>query len=498
MTVVAAAIGSFVASLAATSVAADGVAYSGVLPDLPGGTVLSVSSTGFAWRDGIRPGQVVIRLDPADSPNGWYLETSAGGRTFQSRAAPMDDALRSTLPLGILAIGLAGSGLLFLRTQRAWALSASALALQGAAVPAWVAGYPETSTWIMAAAALVPGMWLGASAPLGKVGRAGAIALIAAAVALWAIVRLTGAPGVEALDAGGLLLGVGGSAMIVARQAVRARAYRLEPPRSHPFRLSDGFAVALVAAAALTLMFALSVPPLFAGVTVALLALALPQVRHRLVPRIRDFVFEDIRRQERADAVEDERARLARELHDVPLQRLVALARRLELIPQVSQETAEVQMVVEHLRDVATNLRPPVLDDLGLGAGLEYLADTFETDAVPISLALVNLAGIEPASRPPENVELAVYRIAREAIVNATSHAAATRIEINARVTQVEIDIHIADNGAGISPGRLRAALSQGHMGVPSMRRRAQAIGAELFIRNLQHGTEVRLLWGAQ
>lgn len=229
--------------------------------------------------------------------------------------------------------------------------------------------------------------------------------------------------------------------------------------------------------------------PLAAG------ALALPRVRKLLGSRVQDLLLADIRQQAKVEAVEEERARLARELHDVPLQQLVAILRRLELVKGAEAEVAQLHSVVDEIREVAVDLRPPVLDDLGLPAGLEFLADETATDTVPVIVKVVDRTGYDAAQRPPEDVELAIYRIAQEAVANSLRHAGPTRIIISGAIGPEEIDLCIADDGAGISPRRMKAASSLGRMGLASMRHRAQAIGAELSIDGKAAGTAVRVQW---
>ena len=126
----------------------------------PDGVVVVVSPTGFAWRDGIRPGQVVIRLDDSMAPGGWRLETSADGNTVIARAAPWDAALRDSLPLGVAAMVLGGLAVVFLRGHRSWAPAAACTALLLAAPVLALHGRPEASTIALGAAAAVPAYWL--------------------------------------------------------------------------------------------------------------------------------------------------------------------------------------------------------------------------------------------------------------------------------------------------------------------------------------------------
>jgi signal transduction histidine kinase len=207
------------------------------------------------------------------------------------------------------------------------------------------------------------------------------------------------------------------------------------------------------------------------------------------------MVLADIREQAKAEAVEGERARLARELHDVPLQQLVAALRRLELVPGAEAEVTHLEKVVDEIREVAIGLRPPVLDDLGLAAGLEFLADETSTATVPVIVNLDDLTGFDAERRPPEDVELAIYRIAQEAVLNAVRHARPTGVLITGSIDPDAVDVRITDDGSGLTSVRLKAASTKGRMGLASMRRRAQAIGADLSIDGREGGTVVRVQW---
>jgi signal transduction histidine kinase len=253
--------------------------------------------------------------------------------------------------------------------------------------------------------------------------------------------------------------------------------------------------VALLGGAALVLTYFFSVSPLVAGVLVAFGLFAMPRVRNVVGRRIQDMVLADIREQAKADAIEGERARLARELHDVPLQQLVSALRRLELVPGAEAEVSHLQKVVDEIREVAIDLRPPVLDDLGLAAGLDFLADETATSSVPVIVNLDDRTGLEAERRPPEDVELAIYRIAQEAVLNAVRHASPTSVLITGAVDPDAVDVRITDDGSGLTAARRRTASSRGRMGLASMRRRAQAIGAELSIDGGEGGTVVRVQW---
>jgi two-component system NarL family sensor kinase len=346
----------------------------------------------------------------------------------------------------------------------------------------------------MATAAFVPGVWLASRLPVARAARVALGLLALGALAYWAASRISGMPGYDAVDAVRALVATGGAAAIVIDHGIAERPRGL---RSQSARITAGEAavIALLGGAALVLTYFFSVSPLLAGVGAAFGLLALPRVRDGLAGRLQDILLADIREQAKAEAVEGERARLARELHDVPLQQMVAVLRRLELVPGAEAEVAHLQRVVDEIREVAVDLRPPVLDDLGLAAGLDFLADETATPSVPVIVDLDDVTGFEHARRPPEDVELAIYRIAQEAVLNAVRHAASTGVLITGSIGPNAIDVRISDDGTGLTPIRLKAATSKGRIGLASMRRRAQAIGAELSIDGREGGTVIRVQW---
>ena len=189
-------------------------------------------------------------------------------------------------------------------------------------------------------------------------------------------------------------------------------------------------------------------------------------------------------------AVEAERARLAADLHDDALQELSALVRRLDAAGDI--ESAELARgVAERLRTITSDLRLPLLDDLGAGPALEWLVGRVR----PLAAGDVVLERADPA-RPPASVELAVFRVAQEAIANAVKHGA-TPITVRYRVAEDGgVSLTIDDSGPGIEPGAAEKALQAGHLGMANMQQRAEQIGALLDIRRWPAGgTHVALEW---
>ena len=191
-------------------------------------------------------------------------------------------------------------------------------------------------------------------------------------------------------------------------------------------------------------------------------------------------------------ATEAERARVAADIHDDALQELTLLVRRLDLAGDT--EGADLARgVSDRLRAICGDLRLPILDDLGVGPALDWLV-----------LRIERLAGGEvrleraDGKRPPADVELAIFRVAQEALSNAVKHGQAP-IVVRYRSTDGAASLSIDDAGAGIAPGAGDRAEREGHYGLLNMQQRAEAIGAILDIRRWPTGgTHVQLEWRAR
>ncbi len=193
-------------------------------------------------------------------------------------------------------------------------------------------------------------------------------------------------------------------------------------------------------------------------------------------------------------AAETERARLAADLHDDALQQLTMLVRTLDEGGHTA-EADEAREVATKLRSVVGDLRLPILDDLGAGAALEWLVERVE----PLAGGPVKLERTDETRRPPANVELAVFRVAQEALTNAIKHgkppiAVHYDVRADGRVT-----LAVDDAGAGIGPEAADEAPRAGHFGLANMQQRAEQIGALLDVRRWPAGgTRVALEWRPQ
>jgi signal transduction histidine kinase len=481
----------FVLGMAATSAVIEGSAVAGVETELPRGHVLAVSPAGFAWRDGIRPGQLVVALSDTYSEGGWRLETIDGSGTHISREAGFDDALRSTSPLAILALVAGGLGMVSIRTHRRWVGPLAAIGLALAAVPLGLQGEPVLSTAAMAGAGFVPAAVL-ANALTSLRWRIAVWTTIGTFTCAWILVRTTADPAYETFEgirAAAAAYGTGALvAATIVRPALRGEGLHVIRPR-----LVDVVSVAVVGGASLILLFFLHLSAAAVFVTVSAALLLLPATRYA-GRRLERAVLADLRAQVAQEVSEAERARLARELHDVPLQELSSVIRHLDAVPEAREEAERLRTVATQLRETATDLRPPVLDDLGLGAALDFLATQATAEGVHVT-ATVTDPGPDPAARPPTNVELAIFRVAQEAVTNALRHADAKSVQISGLVSRDTVTVTVLDNGRGLTKDRQREAMKAGRLGLASMRRRAEAIDADLTVAGSTSGTEVAVRW---
>jgi signal transduction histidine kinase len=196
---------------------------------------------------------------------------------------------------------------------------------------------------------------------------------------------------------------------------------------------------------------------------------------------------------------EDERRRLAQDLHDDPLQTLTYLVRMLEqlgedprlppdLAPVVRRDGELATTVVDALRTVIHGLRPPVLDDFGAVAALRQLVDEVRARS-GISIRL-RVSGDQV--RLSAQCELTVYRVAQEALNNVVRHARATHARVDLRFGD-QVVLTVTDDGCGIPASRTTSAAFDGGLGLIGMRERVAQLGGTLEVRaRMPRGTLVR------
>ncbi|MBA2719288.1 MAG: hypothetical protein H0U52_08635 [Chloroflexi bacterium] len=264
--------------------------------------------------------------------------------------------------------------------------------------------------------------------------------------------------------------------------------------RSASLRFVDVSAAggALVVVVALQLLAA--PPPWFPILLVAAALLIYRPIRATARMWIDRAIFAEERERVAIESAETERARLSRELHDDPLQSLVGVILRLEERQENAPEQETLRSVAAQLRKIAVALHPPVLDDLGLVPAVESLFA--ESGPIPIEIDLRSTPGYRPVDRPPFEVELATYRIIQEAATNAIRHSGCHHIIVRGEISPGAVSIDVVDDGRGIRERELEDAVRGGHLGVASMRRRAEAIDARLTHEPAAiSGTIVALRW---
>ncbi len=197
---------------------------------------------------------------------------------------------------------------------------------------------------------------------------------------------------------------------------------------------------------------------------------------------------------------DDERRRIARELHDTTAQNLAAISMCLFPIQQaaskfepklrekIHQGIELAEQCSREIRTVSYLLHPPLLDELGLMSALRsYTSGFAQRTGIGIELKMDDIG------RLSADVETTLFRIVQESLTNVHRHSGATRAEIRIVRDPKEVKVTVADNGHGIPPTRLRL-LGEGAslgVGVAGMRERARQFGGQLRIASSTHGTTV-------
>jgi signal transduction histidine kinase len=206
-----------------------------------------------------------------------------------------------------------------------------------------------------------------------------------------------------------------------------------------------------------------------------------------------------LREQVERTAATAERGRLARELHDAVTQTLFSASLIAEALPRLwEQHPEEGRRGLEELRQLTRGasaemrillleLRPAALVEKPLGELLRHLTDAMTGRArVPVVLS------VEGNSSLPSNQQIALYRIAQEALNNVAKHAQASEANVRLHCLPGEVILSVRDNGQGFDPSRGQ----RGQLGLRIMRERAEAIGARLDVRSEPgHGTQIVAAW---
>lgn len=198
-------------------------------------------------------------------------------------------------------------------------------------------------------------------------------------------------------------------------------------------------------------------------------------------------------------ALEEERTRIAREIHDELGAMLTAIKMELSWLAKVMAKSrnfpaeraasviGHVDSAIQTVKKIATDLRPSILDNLGLWAAIEWQAQEFQKRmGIPCALEMD-----APEMEMDRDLSSAIFRIFQETLTNITCHAGASRVAVKAQTCAGGVMITVSDNGKGIAPADMANGKSWGIVG---MRERARYFGGELNITGTPgHGTTVVL-----
>lgn len=406
-----------------------------------------------AWLVGIRPGMEVEGIEPADArPESWTTLAVGDGvvHVTVQRFSPPPDSL--WLTLGIAAL-LGSTFAIGVAPTVAWSLLLAAT-LIGMAVASDYVTAPVSLLLVLTPPAI------GALSVVDRERRLDprvpwiCVLLISLAVGCWLISYVllfeSWAVSRQVSAAIGIGLSISGTVAVVQQALWRAQT-RLNRAWDHS-------------------------PPAF---------LLLASTLDELVPG---------RARSRLSAMERERVAIAGDLHMEALPELAAVIRSVEGGMDHADAAARLRSVADELRELMTERRLTVLEELGLVPALEWLAERVE-ERTNVTVEL-DIQG-DGAARVPPEVELHVYRIAQQALDNALVHGRPTRIRISIDIATDRLGLNVVDDGAGISPEAERRALRAGRLGIADMRQRAAAIGGVFSVLGHETGTMVAFRWPA-
>lgn len=190
-------------------------------------------------------------------------------------------------------------------------------------------------------------------------------------------------------------------------------------------------------------------------------------------------------------AQEQERRRIARDLHDEVGQtvtslliglRTVADAESLDVARTRAEELRSIATaVLSDIKRIARGLRPSVLDDIGLAPALERLVLDFgRTHDIGTSLDLDRFDG----ERLPEPLEVAIYRIVQEALTNIAKHAQAKNVRVSLHKHGDQLRVAVQDDGCGFAAASAKELIAGGHWGLTGMQERAAMLGGHLSVES--------------
>jgi signal transduction histidine kinase len=489
----------------------------------------SVQPGGLAAFEGVQPGSTVTNVDgvlttlPGDeaaqqtaemtkpqvvlwvTPPGQPLPTTAEGAGGQVvMVSWANDRLAASYPVLLVAALVFAVGAVWRRRRRGSGVAqrgAAATILAASASPLFLLpAYLTLSPLLVLLTSFLVGVaGLVAAAAFARLitdPRVRRNALLASAALAGAAVVIGAAANVAGMERGPVSIArwVLASAVPLLPALALARQERHRALREGPsgrvgalLRAGDIAILATLSAAALAPLAALtSLPfllPLAAWALVAItLGIALAPIASEAGREAREHELV-------VDRGESERARIAADIHDDVVQDLAMLVHRLDLTGAADEATT-VRRAIDRLRTILADLRPSVLDDLGLASALRSYVSQVEAAA-----GLTITVECSDDGRLPREVELGLYRIGQEAVANAVRHGRPP-IVVRLRTQPDRAELEVDDAGPGVGADPLARPASPGHMGFLAMTQRASRLGAALTVADRAGGgTRVRVMW---
>lgn len=199
-------------------------------------------------------------------------------------------------------------------------------------------------------------------------------------------------------------------------------------------------------------------------------------------------------------ALEEERTGIAREIHDVLGQALTALKLDLAwigrhaatsdiphgaIVDKMTELATSTDRIIDHVRRISSELRPGVLDDLGLIAAIEWQAQEFERRS---DLTCTIRTNVPDDARVGDALSTAVFRVFQEALTNVVRHGAARRVDVRLELNDGRLELDVADDGKGIAPSAIDSPRSLGLIGI---RERVKRLGGTATVTRESQGTLV-------
>ena len=197
---------------------------------------------------------------------------------------------------------------------------------------------------------------------------------------------------------------------------------------------------------------------------------------------------------------DEERRRIARELHDTTAQRLGALAMNLSVVKDSAPELSPrartclsegLELAEECSREIRTLsylLHPPLLDEVGLGSALRWFVEGYtQRTGIPVDLEMP-----PQLTRLPGDIELALYRVVQEGLTNIHLHSGSKKAQVCLQCRPDQAVLTISDEGRGLPPGLLERGGRRGAklgVGIPGMRERIRQLGGQFEIISGSNGT---------